>query len=103
MLTITRKKPTYDSGIIKDGVKLELLPMSKSMIEKITEIGAEIDILDTESKIKEFYSVCQIILNSNSAGIVISREEVEEIDILTAVEIIMEYTKFATDLKNFPN
>lgn len=103
MLCITRKKPTYDVGIQKDGKPLMLLPASKKDFEAIQEIGEKINTLSDAEKISEMYRLLRIILSNNEAGINITDEEVSGIDPLTAVEIIKEYGEFMKGLRNLPN
>ena len=104
MITITRKKPTYESGIAKDGAPLCLYPASKNTFAEIIETaagfqreGAGID------KINDMYKLLAEILKNNTAGIDVTVEELSEIDPMTAATIIREYTAFMRGLQKDPN
>lgn len=103
MLTVTRKKPTYDCGISKNGEPLVLLPASKNTFDEISEFGETVKNGDSASKLKETYKLALIILNTNTAGIEITENEVNEIDPMTIISIIREYTEFLQGLRNDPN
>lgn len=104
MITITRKKPTYESGIAKDGALLCLYPASKNTFADIIETaagfqreGAGID------KINDMYKLLAVILKNNTAGVDVTVEELSEIDPMTAATIIREYTAFMRGLQKDPN
>ncbi|MGN1410289.1 MAG: hypothetical protein ACI4XJ_08940 [Eubacteriales bacterium] len=104
MITITRKKPIYESGIAKDGTPLNLIPASKKTFTEITETAANFakDGSSAE-KINDMYKLLAVIMNNNTAGIDVTAEELEEIDPVTAATIIKEYTAFMRGLQKDPN
>lgn len=103
MLTITRKKPTYDAGIQKDGKPLMLLPATKKDFEAMQEISRKLNTLPDNEKISEMYRFLKIILSNNDAGIEVTEDEASAIDPLTAKDIIKEYSEFMRGLSNLPN
>lgn len=104
MISITRKKPTYESGVEKDGVQLVLFPASKNTFSEIIEAAAEMQ-KDGNAwdKINEMYKLLAVILGNNTVGITVTAEELAEIDPMTAATIIREYTAFMRGLHNSPN
>ena len=104
MITITRKKPTYESAIEKDGTPLNLIPASKNTFTEITETAANFQKGGSGiEKINEMYKLLAVIMNNNTAGITLTAEELEEIDPMTAASIIKEYTAFMRGLHENPN
>lgn len=104
MITITRKKPTYESGIEKDGTPLTLIPASKNTFTDIMETAASFSGNGSnQEKISGMYRLLAVIMNNNTAGIAVTAEELEEIDPVTAATIIKEYTAFMKGLHKDPN
>ena len=81
MISITRKKPTYESGIAKDGAPFCLYPASKNTFAEIIETAA----------------------GFQREGGDVTAEELSEIDPMTAATIIREYTAFMRGLQKDPN
>ena len=103
MITVTRKKPTYESGISKDGEPLLLLPASKNAFEEITALSEEYKEKNASEQVDEAYRLLAIILNTNTAGLTVTEAEVNEIDPMTVAEIIKEYMNFMRGIKSDPN
>lgn len=103
MITVTRKKLTYESGISKDGKPLLLLPASKNVFDEMVALSEEYKNKTANAQVKEAYRLLAIILNTNTAGLTVAENEVNEIDPMTVAEIIKEYMNFMRGIKNDPN
>ena len=93
---ISRNQPTYDSGLEVEGQKLVLTSISKNDFDALADLGKD-------NKLDGAYAFVFKILNKNTAGIVLTQEEVNQIDYITVANLLKGYTAFLKGFGADPN
>jgi hypothetical protein len=82
-----------------DGVKLDVEPPTMKSLKKIVAISKN----RSESTIDELSEAVNMILSKNRTGYKVSDETIDNLDIDQLQEILTEYFKWLTEVKNSPN
>jgi len=103
MITLSIQRPTYPSGVYKDGNEIELLPLSKKHYTEMLAMRKDLQDCQPEELVKRIYQMLNIILSCNADNIKLTQDEIESISPIMAGCIIKNYTQYMKNAISDPN